>query len=1157
MAEAESKDPKVKSAIAQKEEEILAFWQKNDIFKKSLNKPAPKGNYIFYDGPPFATGLPHYGHILASTIKDAVPRYKTMQGYHVARRWGWDTHGLPIENIVEKDLKISGRKQIEEYGVEAFNEYARSKVLDFVHDWKRTVERIARWVDFDGAYMTMDNSFIESVWWALKEINNKGLIYEGTRVLPYCPRCETPIANSEIAMDNSYKDITDISVYVKFPLNDEADTSFLVWTTTPWTLPGNFALAVNPTVTYVKVKSHVETIQYYILAKDLFEKHKDKFKDPSIVEEMEGQALVGKSYTPPFNYFIDKEFKHKEKAWKVYGADFVTTTDGTGIVHIAPGYGEDDINLAKREDIPFIHHVTHEGKFTNAVTDFAAVPVKPKGDHQSADILIIKHLAHAGFLFAKEKIIHSYPHCYRCETPLYYYAIPAWFIKIQDIKPKLLQLNEKINWIPEHLKEGRFKKSAENAPDWNISRNRFWASPLPIWKCKECLDTKFIGSLEDLKKNQKPRNNYFIMRHGEAENNIQNILSCDPENIHCLTDKGVTQVEETGVQLQDKKIDLIISSDLFRTKQTAELLQKKLNLGADALLFDERLREFNFGEYNKKGVDAWHQYWASKKWGDVNDKVPGGESPQDVFKRVAEFLEDIDSKYTDKTILIVSHNDPIRFILSCVQGQDISKISKEDWRKTQFVNAEIKKIEYIQLPRNKQYTVDLHRPYIDTITFLCNCGGIYKRIPEVIDCWFESGSMPFAQNHYPFEYKDSFPQNFPSDFVAEYIAQTRTWFYYMLAVSTMLFENIPFKNVVTTGTVLAEDGQKMSKSKGNFPDPWILFDKYGVDALRYYLLSSPLMKSEDLNFSEKDVDSIAKKVIQRLNNVLTFYELYKDESIEAHNKSPHVLDQWIISRLSELNELVTEAMESYELDKALRPFDLFIDDLSTWYLRRSRDRFKGDDIQDKNHALLTTRYVLQETAKLVAPFMPFMAEDIYQKLKGTDGAESVHLESWPESQDVDQDIIVNMQKTRDMVSLGLEARAKAGIKVRQPLASLKVNMGGLYSELLKDEVNVKEIIELAEEGTVELDVTITPELKLEGQAREFIRGLQDLRKKAGLNPSDTITLTIDTPEEGKHIIESFKNEISKTAQVKAITYREGNGELVTVDNIEFKVEIVK
>ncbi len=506
-----------KSKSAEREEEVLNFWKENKVFEKSLEKDSPRGNYVFYDGPPFATGVPHYGHILGSTVKDVIGRYQTMKGYRVPRRWGWDCHGLPIENIVEKDLKISGKKAIEEIGIDKFVEHARSKVLTYVSDWEKTIDRMGRWVDFDNSYKTMDNTFIESVWWALGELNNKGLLYEGVRVLAYCTRCETPIANSEIAMDNSYKDITDISVYVKFQLKDEANIYLLAWTTTPWTLPGNTAIAINKDIIYLYVSNEgVNGKEILILAKEQFENLKNKFINPEIIKEVKGEELVGLSYLPIFDYYKNADLPNKDNIWKVWHADFVTIDKGTGIAHEAPAFGEDDMVLAKENNIPFIKHVEINGVFSKEVTDFTGIKVKPKDDHQSTDVLMIKYLAYNNKLFAKEKIIHSYPHCYRCETPLIYYALPSWFVNIQKVKEKLLEDAKSITWIPSHLKDGRFKNIMEGAPDWTISRNRYWASPLPFWK-SESGKIMFINGIDDLKsKTKKSGNNYIVMRHGES-----------------------------------------------------------------------------------------------------------------------------------------------------------------------------------------------------------------------------------------------------------------------------------------------------------------------------------------------------------------------------------------------------------------------------------------------------------------------------------------------------------------------------------------------------------------------------------------------------------------------------------------------------------------
>jgi isoleucyl-tRNA synthetase len=1137
-----------KSVIAQKEEAILEFWQKNNIFKKSLEKDAPKGNFVFYDGPPFATGLPHYGHMLPGTIKDVIPRYKTMQGYRVPRRWGWDTHGLPVENLIEKELGLKNKKDIEDLGIERFNEAARASVLRYDVDWKQIIPRSGRWVDLDHAYLTMQSSYSESIWWSFKTLFDKNLIYQGYKVMYLCPHCGTTLSNFEVAQ--GYKEITDISIYVKFELVDEPGTFVLAWTTTPWTLPGNVALAVGSDIEYSKVKMEGGL---FILGSERIS-HVLKDKSYEVVGKMKGKDLIGKSYKPVFDYYKDLQ-----KSWNIYGAEFVTVTDGTGVVHIAPAYGEDDYNLAQKEKLPVIHHVGSDGLFKKEVTDLVGQSAKPKEDSQQGDVKIIKLLAAKGTLFAKEKIIHSYPHCWRCDTPLLNYATSSWFVKVTDFKDKLVEENKKVSWTPEEVGEGRFGKWLENARDWAISRSRYWGATLPVWMNADGTEKLVMGSIADLKARTK-RNTYFVMRHGEADNNVDNILVSEPDPTHHLTDIGRDQALKTAETLKDKKIDLIISSDLNRTRQTTEIIKKVLGLSDDAVMFDERLREYNFGVFNGKGVSEWHDYWSKQDWGEVSKKVPNGESPLDVFQRVGGFLEDVDTKYKGKTILIVSHNDPIRFMLSYAEGNDIARIDRETWRQGQFKNAEVQTLDYAPIPRNNDHILDLHRPYIDSIVFKNAKGEDMKRVPEVFDTWYESGSMPYASVHYPFENKEKIDSHeiFPADFIAEGQDQTRGWYYSLLVLSTGLFGIAPYKKVVVNGTVLAEDGQKMSKRLKNYPELMEVFNKYGADAARYYLMASPAVRSEDIHFSEKGVDEIVKKIVAKLDNVYTFYKTYEQDV--PYTDSKNILDQWIIARLNQINSEVTTALEKYEIDKAARPFMNFIDDLSTWYLRRSRDRFKGDDVEDRNNALATTRYVLRETSKLIAPFMPFMAEDIYQKVKPLDsarGRESVHLEAWPQSQPVNNEVIENMDRTRAIVSLGLEARAKSGIKVRQPLASASTLIGNAYVDLIRDELNVKEVFDSKEENNVTLDTVITPELKLEGQARELIRNLQDMRKKAGLSPSDFISINIFASEEGKNVVESFKTEISKTAQVNSIDYIDNNGGEIKIDDLTFKIEIVK
>lgn len=1183
-----------KSKISEREETILKYWQENKIFEKSLENKSPKGEFIFYDGPPFATGLPHYGHILVSAIKDVIPRFKTMQGFKVPRRWGWDCHGLPIENIVEKDLKISGRKQIEAYGIDKFNEYAKSKVLTYVGEWQKTVERIGRWVDFTGSYKTMDNSYIESVWWAFNELYKKGLIYDGTRVLPYCPRCETPIANSEIAMDNSYKDITDISVYVKFPIKGEKKKYFLAWTTTPWTLPGNFALAVSPDAEYVvaEIVGVNGEKESFILAKDRLNIIKTDYK---VVSEIKGSELVGQLYEPPFGYFLDKNFSNKDRAWKIYGASFVTMTDGTGIVHIAPGYGEDDMNLAKAENIPFIHHVDNEGKFLPVVTDFAGKSVKPKDNHQQADIEVLKYLAGKGLLFAKEKIVHSYPHCYRCETPLFYYAMPAWFVKIEKERNKLISLNENINWIPEHLKEGRFKKGLEGAPDWNISRSRFWASPLPIWKCDKCQEIKVVGGISEFNTaTKKSKNNFFVVRHGEAENNVKQIVSSSPDLPHHLTDSGKAQTIKSGQSLKSKKIDLIFHSPLIRTTETAEILAKELDISKEKIIADNRLKETGKSAWDGKSIAEYHKALGSET--DLErftSTANNAESFNEIRKRVGDFLYEVDKKYEGKNICIITHDTPSWLLFADALGLSSEEAIKFRGDAEYFLsNAEVKELQISYFPKNNLFELDLHRPYIDSVKFSCKCGGEMLRIPEVFDCWFESGSMPFASWHYPFKKPEVFnpkagifrkAKKFPADFVAEYVPQTRTWFYYMHVLSSILFGKAPFKNVLTHGTILAEDGQKMSKSKGNFPDPSDIINRYGADAVRFYLLSSPALKAEDIRFSEKGVDEISKKIISRLDNVLSFYLLYKEttHNLPVGGESPKVLDIWIKARLGETIEGVTKAMERYEIDRAGRPIADFIEDLSVWYLRRSRERIKNlavgnlqpateDEILDGKYALATLGFVLKEFAKILAPFAPFFAEHLYQNLQAVSPhlqvAPSVHLESWPtEAVDyIHHDYLRDMKIVRDIVSKALELRAKAGIKVRQPLSKLKVKsqkskVGEEFVLLIKDEVNVKHVHfddNMAED--IFLDTTITPELREEGQVREFIRAIQDLRKTEGFTIKDFADLSIETDEAGRKLVEKNKGLISRINLLKSISFTSNLiSEPIDVgDGLVFKIKFV-
>jgi isoleucyl-tRNA synthetase len=1169
----------IKSKVSETEEKILEYWNKNNIFKKSLEKPSNKGEFVFYDGPPFATGEPHYGHVVPGTVKDIIPRYKTMRGYHVRRRWGWDCHGLPVENLIEKELKLASKKDIIDYGMGKFNAAAQNSVMRYADDWRRIIPRLGRWVDMEDDYRTMDASYTESVWWAFSELYKKGLVYEGFKSMNLCPRCETTLSNFEVSQ--GYKDITDISVYVKFKMAGEPNTFFLAWTTTPWTLPGNVALAVNPNFEYIEV---IKDGGKYILAKDLAAKV-FKFEGDEWISGKKiykGSELVGKSYEPVFDYYVnDKKLKNRENGWKIYGADFVTTDSGTGIVHIAPAFGADDYDLSIKNNLPFIQHVSTAGVFKSEVTDFAGQHVKPKDTaeekdaHQKADVEVIKYLAKREALFAKEKIIHSYPHCWRCDTPLLNYATSSWFVKVTSFKDKLVKENKKIKWTPTEVGEGRFGNWLEGARDWAISRSRFWGAPLPVWKNDKTGECKVISSVDDLRKLSKSKNTYYVCRHGEADNNINGIISSKSDNPDHLTANGKKQALDASKWLKDKKIDLILVSPFIRTKETAEIISKQIGLSGEKVLVEERLHELNGGVWNGKPFKDYAAHFSGLNR--FIDTPAGGENYVDIKKRVGDLIYDLEKKYVGKNILLISHDTPIFLLEAVAKGLDRKQAIKLRGTGDHYIqNGQPKKLEFNPLPHNAEYELDLHRPFIDDIELTDDKGEKLTRIPEVFDCWFESGSMPFGEAHYPFS-KDEFnpkpgpfskilgkTKGYPADFIAEGLDQTRGWFYSMLVLGVALFGKTPYKSVVVNGLVLAEDGQKMSKSKKNYPDLMLVVNKFGADALRYVLMSSPVVHAQDFLFSERLVDEVVKKHIGRLNNVVSFYEMYAtpEKGGKAEIKSSNPLDIWVKNRLAELTSDITSALEKYEVDKAARPIADFIDDLSTWYIRRSRDRFKAEGDKeaesDKAMALATTRNVLLDFAKLIAPFMPFLAEDVYLRLKGP--LESVHLESWPENTKVDTKINEAMQDARKLTSMAMEARMKAKINVRQPLAKLivKTKFPESLVEIIKDEVNVKEVVtDTTLTVDVSLDTNITPELKEEGLVRELIRSIQDLRKGKGLTIKDRVVLVVDTDSSVAELIKKNTAVISSTTLLKNIVFKSLSVESVSVGEYTIKIDIEK
>jgi len=913
--------------LAKNEEKILKYWDENRVFEKSVEQRKGQPDFSFYDGPPFATGLPHYGHILSSVSKDIVPRYFSMRGFKVERRWGWDCHGLPIENIVEADLDIKNKNEIEK-DIGKFNQACCGAVLKYVKEWKKMVQRIGRFVDIDRAYKTMDSEYMESVWWAFKELWQKKLVYEGYRTSLYCPRCVTPLSNFEVAMDNSYKDEQDDSVYITLKVKNTKDEYFLVWTTTPWTLLANVVLAIDSKLIYAKVKVGDKVL---ILSQSRLSVLGDDYK---VIKKIKGKYLVGLEYEPVF-----PQAELKKDAYKVVSADFVSDEDGSGIVHIAPGFGAEDYELGQEKKLPMYSNVDEQGRFNSGQW-------KGQGVWQANDD-IITYLKEKGFLFKKEKIVHSYPFCWRCDTKLIHKVQKNWFIKVSAIKDDLLKANQKINWHPSHLKKGRFGKGLETAPDWNISRSRYWGNPIPIWKCQKCEQIEIMGSFAELKK--------------------------------------------------------------------------------------------------KSG-----------------------------------------------------------------------KVLK-----------------------------DYHRPDIDKITYKCKCGGKMTRIPDVFDCWVESGSMPFAELHYPFENKEKFEKRFPADFISEYVSQTRGWFYTLHVLAVGLFNKPSFTNAVTTGVILNEKGEKLSKSRKNFPDPWELLKKYPMDALRLYLMASPLMLAENLNFSEKGVAEVYRRDIMTLWNSFSFLNLYSPKKLAVAKtiKPGNKLDAWIVSKANSFNQEMASLMDNYEITRAARLIDSFVEDLSNWYIRRSRTRFqKPVNKEEHNQAAQVLRYALLKLCKIAAPFIPFITEEIYLELKDKKDKESIHLCDYPKSDKklIDSDLEEKMKQVREIVALALAKRAEAGIRVRQPLNKLTINNKKVVedkelNDLIKQEVNVKEVVFGKQIG---LDTKISQDLKTEGIVRDLIRSVQGLRKEAGLKPQDKITLYYSIDSSLEKIIKKHQKQIEQEVTAKMESKKE-------------------
>lgn len=1121
----QEKTPQEKSAAALREEAVLQFWEEQNIFEKTLEKDSPKGEFVFYDGPPTANGRPGIHHLEARAFKDAIPRYKTMQGFHVRRKGGWDTHGLPVELQVEKALGLKSKKEIEQYGIEKFNAECKKSVWTYIDEWQKFTDRTGFWVDSKNPYRTYDASYIQSLWNVVGKVNDQGLLYKDYKVVPYCPRCGTALSSHELAQ--GYQDDTDLSVTAKFPIVGFAKAYFLAWTTTPWTLPGNVGLAVGKDVIYVEAKVGEEIL---VFAKERLSILTEPYE---IIAEHKGSEMVGMQYEPlyPFMSELDKGDEKMQNAYKMYVADFVNTTDGTGIVHTAVMYGQDDFELGTKVGLPKFHLVQPDGTFIKGTGIFEGRFVKD----EDVAIDVIKDLAHRGLLFKKEKYTHSYPHCWRCSTPLIYYARDSWYIGMSQLRDTLIKENEGINWEPSHVKEGRFGQWLADIKDWAISRERYWGTPLPIWVSDDG-EKLVVDSFDTLKKyTKKSGNKYFVMRHGGTEGNVHEVVSYKNQANDNLTEEGKVQVTKTGEKLSQEKIDFIISSSFTRTKETTQILKETLGLTDEQVIIDDRLIEVNPGEFDGKNWEEYHKYVFDTGPGWFDKKITNGESFRDVAKRTGEVLYELEEKYKGKNILIVTHGGPawLMFVNAGLYTPDNQsyQIANEHVFVPgfkRFINAEVRELPFVPLPHNVDYELDPHKPFIDEIV-LEKDGKQFTRVKEVMDVWFDSGAMPFAQDGYPFLTDKLY---YPADFIAEGMDQTRGWFYTLHAVGALMGMGKAYKNVICLGLILDKDGKKMSKSVGNVVDPWTMMDKYGADTLRLWMYSVN-QPGDSKNFDEKTVHELHNKVFNLLYNVLSFYELYRDKNTESGNtKSEHVLDQWILARLNQLTQTVTENLDSYKLLEPVRAIREFIDDLSTWYLRRSRDRIKDGDESAKK----TLYTVLKTLSKLLAPVAPFAAEDLWQKLKSESEVESVHLTAWPAVEKYNEEIIEHMQLVRDLCTVGNALRKKANIPVRQPLSFFFVteDLTDAYKEIIKEELNVKAV----EKGSVIVfDERITPELKKEGDYRELIRAIQDLRKEKGLMPSDVISLTL--ANEYKDIVSGFEDDLQKTVSAKEMVFADG------------------
>ncbi|MFH0712432.1 MAG: class I tRNA ligase family protein [Candidatus Jorgensenbacteria bacterium] len=1119
-------------SLPEVEEKVLKFWTENKVFEKSLNNRKNKKKFVFFEGPPTANGRPGLHHVLVRSFKDIILRYKTMTGFFTPRRGGWDTHGLPVEIEVEKELGLKSKQGIEKYGIAEFNRKCRESVWRYKDEWEKLTRRIGFWLDMDNAYVTYEPKYIETLWWIISEIWKKKLLYKGYKVVPWCTRCGTGLSSHELAL--GYKEVEENSVYLKFRSKSGKlkNAYILSWTTTPWTLPGNVALAVNAKVKYVLAEKNGEKL---ILAK---ERISALGESPEVLKEFSGKELLGLEYEPLFKVSALKS----RTSYKVYAADFVTIEEGTGVVHTAVMYGPDDYDLGIKVGLPQYHTVDEKGFFLKNVPVVGGMYVKDKKTEEK----IIDYLKTKKYLLKTELYKHDYPFCWRCSTPLLYYARDSWFVAMSKLRAKLIASNNKINWIPENIKQGRFGEWLREAKDWAFSRERYWATPLPVWICDKCGAAEVVGGVEELEKHLgKSTNKYILVRHAEAKNNVEGIVSCWPEKKkYPLTTIGKDQAFQLGQEMKKRKVDLIFASDVQRAKETAEIISKETGL---KVVYDPRLRELNIGDFNGKRHEEYSRYFSDPRER-FSRPVPNGESLYEVKKRVFDFIKSVEKKYKNKTIIVVGHGDPLWMMQSVMAGLSDGDMTGEDGLKNLYPEkGKAYPAHFRNISRNEIGELDLHRPYIDGIHFPCpkpRCKGKMARVKEVVDGWFDSGAMPFAQNYYPFDKK----LEFPADFIVEGVDQTRGWFYTLLATAVLLGKGAPYKNVISLGLILDKNGQKMSKSKGNVVNPWEMVQKFGADAIRWYFytINPP---GEFKRFDEKDIIKGARQFISLLYNSFAFLNTYdtgthRIPQFTAKTANSNVLDRWIVARLHQTIDSTTKDLNRYEVGGAARGIESFVNDLSRWYIRRSRRRFqKPESRKDYEMALSTLNYVLLETSKLIAPFTPFFAEALYKSLV-INHSSSVHLEDWPTANKklIDKRLLSEMEAIRLVASLALAKRAELGIKVRQPLPGLKIKNQELKDkellEILKDEVNVKKItIDKKLKENIELDIKITHELKEEGWLRELVRLTQGLRQDAGLEPKDVIVFVAELPKELQFVLEKNEAFFKKEVNAKGIEYR--------------------